>query len=163
MHDVRKLKGPGGAIDRREGFSLGRWKEWYEEILEVDEGVAVGSVYVGYEDVWYLSEGGPSPTCPSYERLVIWKQRNTANALCVQIPHVNTDPCRRKLVRSRLQEFENPGGPDLNLYLIDYRRGREVFKMLPEKELPGAYSVVGLPPKLQESDDEHKIHAAHLS
>src|SRR5438309_4292802 len=140
------------------GGWLGRWE--YESFLDVDEPPFVGSVHIGYQKLVPLSGKEQPKAFPAWERLVIWKRRNSENALCAQTPHVNTDVCLRKLEHARIQGAKDAMGNAFNLYLVDYTVGREVFRVLDFEELPEAHQIAGLPPSLTETDAVHRSHPA---
>ena len=133
---------------------MGRWQEF---ILDVNKPPFVGSVLVAYQTLIPLSGKGRPKAFPAWERLVIWKPRNSENALCAQFAHVNTDICLRKLVRANLHG-DGSLGHRVSLYLMDYAPGREVFQWFEGEELPQQELIVGLPPTLEEPD---KIHVSH--
>ncbi len=137
---------------------MGRWQQFYERFLDVNEPPFVGSVHVAYQTLIPLSGNVRPKAFPAWERLVIWKSRNSENALCAQIPHVNADLCLKKLVRANLQGANGASGRLVSLYLTDYAEGREVFEVLDGNELPEDRRIVGLPYALVESDEVHANH-----
>ena len=136
--------------------SMAEWQKYYEEFLKVDVPPFVGSVHVAYQPLVQLSGKEWPKAFPAWERLVIWKSQNSDNALCAQTPHVNTDVCLRKLTHARLHGQNTTGG--LNLFLVNYTAGQEVFQALRDEELPENRDIPGLPSILMESDTFHKSH-----
>jgi hypothetical protein len=136
--------------------NMGEWQKYYEEFLKVNVPPFVGSVHVAYQPLVQLSGKEWPKAFPAWERLVIWKSQNSDNVLSAQTPHVNTDVCLRKLTHARLHGQDTPRG--LNLYLVDYTSGQEVFRALGDSELPENRDIPGLPSVLQESDSFHKNH-----
>src|SRR5436309_375712 len=122
-------------------------------IREVDESPFFGSILVAYQKIVPFSGPSLSLSYPVWDRLVLWKIRNSENALCAQYFHVNSHPCIRALVRARLQGDRGTGR---NLFLVDYTPGKEVFEVDGKIEVqPLSRPIPGLPPNLEESDVIH--------
>src|SRR5438309_883536 len=129
---------------------MGRWKQYYDRVLDVDEPPFKGSVWVGYQPLMQVTDNGRPKAFPAWERFVIWQPEGSGADLSDLYAHVDTHVCLRELVKTRLQGKNKVLSGEVSLYLTDYTAGQEVFEHYDGQTLPNGIQVVGLPVALRE-------------